>query len=136
MSFSDIGAIIRKVTGDNRPKEEEAALSSKDTKAFKFFLEGKKPIDVAIALNLGSKEVDGLYGEYWHLQCIYKLNLAYGEIKDYLSSFLKLHRLMRQGNMKEEDIVNALKFSKDLSSLENRLQQTKIELKDIESNKK
>jgi chromosome segregation ATPase len=42
---------------------------------------------------------------------------------------------MRQGNMKEEDIVNALKFSKELSSLENRLQQTKIELKDIESNK-
>lgn len=24
MSFIDIGAIIRKVTGDNRPKEEEA----------------------------------------------------------------------------------------------------------------
>jgi hypothetical protein len=100
MSFSDIGTIIRKVTEDNRPKEEEAALSSKDTKTFKFFLEGKKPIDVAIALNLGSKEVDRLYGEYWHLQCIYKLILAYGEIKDYLSSFLKLHRLMRQGNMK------------------------------------
>jgi hypothetical protein len=44
MSFSDMGAIIRKVTGDNRPKNHEVTTqSSKDTQAFKLFLEGKKP---------------------------------------------------------------------------------------------
>jgi hypothetical protein len=35
---------------------------------------------------------------------------------------------MIQGKMKEEDIVNALKYAKELLSLENRLQQTKNEL--------
>jgi hypothetical protein len=37
--------------------------------------------------------------------------------------------------MKEEDIVNALKYAKEIPSIENRLQQTKIELKGIENNK-
>jgi transposase len=136
MSFSDIGAIIRKVTGDNRPKNHEVTTqSSKDTQAFKLFLEGKKPIDVAIALNLGSNEVERLYREYWRLQHLYKLTWCYDEIKDYLPSFLRLHRLMIQGKMKEEDIINGLKYAKELPSLENRVQQTKEELGNIESNK-
>lgn len=37
--------------------------------------------------------------------------------------------------MKEEDILSALKYAKELPSLENRLQQTKKEFEDIESNK-
>jgi transposase len=134
MSFSDIGTMIRKVTGDNRSKGQ-AVEPSKETQAYKLFMQAKKPVEVAIELNLGSKEVDRLYREYWRLQGLYKLNLAYDEIKDYLPSFLKLHRLMRQEKMQEEDIVNALKYVKELPSLENRVQQTKKELENIESNK-
>ena len=73
--------------------------------------------------------------EYWRLQHLYKLTACYDEIKDYLSSFLRLHRLMIQGKMKEEDIVNALKYAKELPSLENRVQQTKKELENIENKK-
>ena len=72
---------------------------------------------------------------HWRLQHPYKLTGCYDEIKDYLSSFLRLHRLMIQGKMKEEDIVSALKYAKELPSLENRYQQTKEELENIESNK-
>jgi AraC-like DNA-binding protein len=60
MSFSDIGAIIRKVTGDNRPKGQ-GVETYKETQAYELFLEGKKPIDVAIALKLGSNEVERFY---------------------------------------------------------------------------
>jgi chromosome segregation ATPase len=67
------------------------------------------------------------------LQGLYKLNLAYDEIKDYLPSFLKLHRLMREEKMQEEDIENALKYAKELPSLENRVQQTRKELENIEN---
>jgi predicted RNase H-like nuclease (RuvC/YqgF family) len=134
MSFSDIGAITRKVTGDNRPKGQ-AVEASKETQAYKLYMEGKKPVEVAIALNLGSNDVERFYREYWRLQHLYKLTECYDEIKDYLSSFLRLHRLMIQGKMKEEDILSALKYAKELPSLENRLQQTKKEFEDIESNK-
>jgi AraC-like DNA-binding protein len=134
MSFSDIGAIIRKVTGDNRPKGQ-AVEASKQTQAYKLFMEGKKPVEVAIELNLGSNEVERLYREYWRLQHLYKLTGCYDEIKDYLASFLRLHRLMIQGKMKEEDILSSLKYAKELPSLENRYQQTKKELENIESNK-
>jgi transposase len=41
MSFSDIGAITRKVTGDNRPKGQ-AVEASKETQAYKLYMEGKK----------------------------------------------------------------------------------------------
>jgi hypothetical protein len=133
MSFSDIGAITRKVTGDNRPKGQ-AVEASKETQAYKLFLEMRKPVEVAIALNLGSNDVERFYREYWRLQHLYKLTECYDEIKDYLSSFLRLHRLMIQGKMKE-DILSALKYAKELPSLENRLQQTKKEFEDIESNK-
>jgi DNA-binding Lrp family transcriptional regulator len=132
MSFSDIGAIIRKITGDNRSKGQ-AVEPSKETQAYKLFMQAKKPVEVAIELNLGSKEVDRLYREYWHLQGLYKLNLAYDEIKDYLPSFLKLYRLMRQEEMQEEDIEHALKYAKELPSLENRVQQTRKELENIEN---
>jgi hypothetical protein len=132
MSFSDIGAITRKVTGDNRPKGQ-AVEASKETQAYKLYMEGKKPVEVAIALNLGSNDVERFYREYWRLQHLYKLTECYDEIKDYLSSFLRLHRLMIQGKMKEEDILSALKYAKELPSLENRLQQTKNEFEDIEN---
>ena len=59
MSFADIGSIKRKVTGlqDNntKPKEQDKVpltTLSKDIQAFAFFSEGKKPIEVAIKLDL------------------------------------------------------------------------------------
>ena len=37
---------------------------SKDTQAFKLLSEGKKPIEVAINLDLGADEVDRLYQQF------------------------------------------------------------------------
>ena len=62
MSFGDIGAIERKVKGlqdDNgKSKEQQDNTShttlSKDSQAFALFSDGKKPIEVAIKLDLES----------------------------------------------------------------------------------
>ena len=73
MSFGDIGSIIRKLTGVNGDKEkgeqDKALITtlSKDSKAFKLFSEGKKPIDVVIALDLKADYVNMLYRKYWEL---------------------------------------------------------------------
>src|SRR6266487_3883694 len=73
MSFGDIGSIIRKVKGlqddDGKSKEQQDNIPldtlSKDTQAFALFSDGKKPIEVAIKLDLGANEVDSLYQQFW-----------------------------------------------------------------------
>jgi hypothetical protein len=125
MSFADIGSIIRKVTGlqddNNKPKEQDKiplAALSKDTQAFALFSEGKKPTEVAIELDLGADSVDRLYQQFWKLEGLYQLNTLYKEIRRYLPSFLTLFKLMKQEKMmSEKDVVDALKFGKELPHL-------------------
>ena len=63
MSFKDIGTIIRKIDGK---VDEGVDLKDKspETKALFLFANGKKPIDVAIELNLSASEVQNLLEEY------------------------------------------------------------------------
>jgi hypothetical protein len=94
------------------------ALISKDTQAFKLFSEGKRPIEVAIKLDLGADVVGRLYQQFWRLQGLYQLNQLYKEIRRYLPSFLKLFSIMKQEKMmNEKDVVDALKFGKELPRL-------------------
>jgi transposase len=125
MSFADIRFIIRKFTkldDDNKPKEKDpTTLISKDTQAFKLFSEGKKPIEVAIKLDLGADVVDRLYQQFWKLEGLYQLNQVYKEIRRYLPSFLKLFGIMKQQKMmSEQHVVDALKFGKELSQLKDQ----------------
>jgi chromosome segregation ATPase len=124
MSFADIGTIKRKVTGidDRKSKQQQDNIPhttlSKDTQAFALFSDGKKHIEVAIKLDLGADEVDRLYQQFWKLERLYQLNMAYKEIRCYLPSFLNLFKLMKQEKMmSEQDVVDALKFGKELPHL-------------------
>jgi transcriptional regulator len=100
MSFGNIGAIERKVNGlqhdDNSKEQQQDNIAhttlSKDTQAFSLFSDGKKPIEVAIRLDLKADVVDRLYQQFWKLEGLYQLNIVYKEIKRYLPSFLNLLR--------------------------------------------
>ena len=117
MSFADIGSIIRKFTGlqgdDGKSKEQQdkaptTTLLSKDSQALALFSDGKKPIEVAIKLDLKADVVDKLYQQFWRLEGLYQLNLVYKEIKHYLPSFLNLFKLMKQQKMmSEKDVLDA-----------------------------
>jgi hypothetical protein len=127
MSFADIGSIIRKFTkldDDNKPQEKDPITSiSKDTQAFALFSEGKRPIEVAIKLDLGADIVGRLYQQFWRLEGLYQLNQVYKEIRRYLPSFLKLFSMMKQEKMmSEKDVVDALKFGKELPHLKDQFQ--------------
>jgi hypothetical protein len=112
MSFGDIGAIIKKVTelqgdDDGKSKEQQQdnklhTILSKDSQAFALFSKGKKPIEVAIKLDLGANETDRLYQQFWRLEGLYQLNTLYKEIRRYLPSFLNLFKLMKQEKMMSE----------------------------------
>jgi hypothetical protein len=100
------------------------------------FSEGKKPIDVAIELDLGADVVDRLYQQFWRLQGLYQLNLVYKEIKRYLPSFLNLFKIMKQQKMMtEHHVVDALRVGKELPHLKDQFQLLVEEINNLEYKK-
>jgi hypothetical protein len=139
MSFGDIGSIIRKIEGQNEEvKTKDIKNKSKDTQALFLFSSGKKPIDVAVELDLSASEVHEMQEEFWALNQQYELALVYGKIKNILPSFLKLFQSLKEfGMLNEESLSNFLKYAgQDLPELTYRMQQLANEVIDLESKKK
>ena len=140
MSFGDIGSIIRKIEGqdDEEVKTKDIKNKSKDTQALFLFSSGKKPIDVAVELDLSASEVHEMQEQFWALNQQYELALVYGKIKNILPSFLKLFQSLKEfGMLNEESLSNFLKYAgHDLPELTYRMQQLANEVIDLESKKK
>ena len=136
MSFSDIGTIVRKINGQDNGAEMKDL--TKDTQAFWLFSRGKKPIDVAIELDLSATEVHELQEEFWALTHLHEFAFVYGNIKNFLPSFLKLFQSLKEfGMLNEESLSNFLKYAgQDLPELTYRMQQLANEVIDLESKKK
>ena len=115
MSVRDISKIIRKLEGVS---EEKPIV----TKALDLFYQGKKPIEVAVELNLNAQKTSKLYKDYLQLEGFYKLVLLYEEIKDNLSLFLKLYYAIIQNGIKPNEIVNLVKNSNELANLKTAIQ--------------
>ena len=72
MSFGDIGTIIRKVktevereAGHINEEEIDDQAKSEESQAFKLFSEGKTPVQVVIALDIGLRgtcNISGVFG--------------------------------------------------------------------------
>ena len=142
LSFTDIGAIIRKIDGrDNNDGVEvnkDIKNKSRETKALWLFSNGKKPIEVAVELDLTASEVHDIQEEFWALNDLHELALVYGEIKSYLPSFLKLFHCLKEHRMLDEK--NISKFIRnanyDLSDLVNRVQCLSNEITNLEGQKR
>ena len=82
MSFKDIGVIIRRIDGQASDDDDiNLGNRSKATKALWLFESGKRPIDVAIQLDIPYDEVTELQQEFWALNQLYELPLLYQELK-------------------------------------------------------
>jgi hypothetical protein len=141
LSFGDIGSIIRRA--DSHDKDGDIEIKdlndkSPDTKALFLFANGKKPIDVAIELELSASEVHEMQEEFWALNQLHELALVYDEIRTFLPSFLKLFHCVKESKMlNEESLSNFLKYAgHDLPELTYRMQQIANEVIDLESKKK
>ncbi len=124
MSFRDIGIIIKRVkAGAERGQLEEnddIKSKSKTTQAIKLFSEGKSTVEVVIALDLPADEVQAIYREYWELKRMYKLAQIY-EAKYDLHSLLRLHKILNDLGMGEQEIINVLKPPLRTSAMESRI---------------
>ena len=142
LSFSDIGAIIRKIDGRNSDDGVEDKIDIKnktsETKALFLFANGKKPIDVAIELDLSASEVQNMLEEFWALNDLHELAFAYDEIKSYLPSFLKLFHCLKERRMLDEkQISKFLRYTNyDLSDLTDRVECLSNEITNLEGQKR
>jgi hypothetical protein len=105
MSFGNIGDIIKKVNG----KENKKTLS----------IEDKQLVDVAITLDIRADKVEALYREFCRLKGFDDLILAYDGIKQCLPDLMQLYATMKVHNMGPKDMVNALKYTRELPYIEN-----------------
>jgi transposase len=138
LSFSDIGSIIRKMDGrdseDTLTGTKDFKNKSKDTQALFLFSSGKKPIEVAVELDLTASEVQDILEEYWALNDLSELAFVYNEIKAYLPSFLQLFRCLKKSKMlSEKQISNILKYiGDDLPQLTDRIHCLRNDITNLE----
>ena len=139
LSFSDIGTIVRKINGqDNGAEMKDLKCKTKDTQAFWLFSHGKKPIDVAIELDLSASQVHEMQEEFWALNDLHELTFAYTEIKTFLPSFLKLFHCLKNNKMLgEKYITDVLRYvGNDLPRLTDRIQCLSNDVINLEDKKR
>ncbi|MGB7957189.1 MAG: hypothetical protein WCF23_24710, partial [Candidatus Nitrosopolaris sp.] len=119
------------------------ASKLKITQAIKLFSEGKKLVEVVIALDIPPDEVRAIYRDFCGLDNMHQLDEVYDEIEDYLPSLSGLHRMVKSQGMGEQEIVNVLKLANDngiqflqekVDYLRNHLRNLEIEVKNKEYN--
>ena len=136
VSFTDIGSIIRRIDGQD-DKTKDVKNKSKDSQALYLFSTGKKPVDVAIELDVSASEVHDMQEEFWALNQQYELAFVYGKLKNFLPSFLKLFQSLKEfGMLNEESLSNFLKYAGQyFTELTYGMQQLANEVIDLESKK-
>ena len=82
MSFRDIGAIKKKAEEEKEAKQGQARQTMLSTQAYNLFLQGKTPVQVAIALNIREPEATQYYKEYWKLTQLHSLNWVYEQYEN------------------------------------------------------
>jgi prefoldin subunit 5 len=102
------------------------------------FKNGKRPIDVAIELDMSSSEVEELLQEYWALNQLHELAFLFNEIKNYLPSFIKLFNLLKRNKMLGDGYISKfLRYANyDLPSLEIKIQNLTGDVIELEWKKK
>ncbi len=73
VSLRDIGTILRRYTGEEEESPCHERGLSINSRAFKLFKEGKSLVDTAIALDMETDEVLGMYSDYLRLLNLQKL---------------------------------------------------------------
>ena len=137
MSFSAIGAVLKKAEQENETSKERTEKMSYAAKAYKLFSDGKSPVDISIVLNLRQAEVTELYKEYWNLKNLYELNQVYEEIKDDVHSFVKLYKLAKAVGMNTQHVGKLLAIANShLPAVEQRCEDLNREVYSLEGNKR
>lgn len=133
LSFTDIGKISRKVSGDPKPIER-SAVYSKHSQALEMFRTGHSNLEVAIKVGLSDYETLEKQKQFRRLINMDKFCNFYDVMKDDLDSYLQLDNQLKNANLTVCDAIEGLQYARWLESmkfeygnLQNRLQQMRDE---------
>jgi transposase len=149
ISPRDIGVILNKVMEEKKTeakdqqdnntdveKHQEQQHLSLSTQSYKLFSEGKTPLEVSITLNLRESEATKFCGEYWKLKQLHNLNMIYEDIKDDITSFLKLYNLSKAEGLGIQQVVDVLAMANnDLPTIEERFKRLRNDVSMLQSQK-
>jgi hypothetical protein len=141
MSFRDIGAITNKAKLQAERERgyiaEDTQPKSPESRAFKMFSEGKSPVEVAIALDEPGDRVRYMYREYWELTGRYELAQIYDQARYNISDLLKLHKIVKNLGMEENDVIKVLELAKhnELERLQWKVEYLRNEVEMLENQK-
>jgi predicted DNA-binding protein YlxM (UPF0122 family) len=111
ISPRDIHAVIKEEEARRQKYQHEQQEQELSSKAYKLFSKGKRPVQVAITLNLREPEITKLYGEYLKLNRFHKLYSAYKELGDEgIGDFLKLYKLSKKEGVSRQQVVKLLQL--------------------------
>jgi hypothetical protein len=111
--------------------EQEKDLT--EVRAYRLFVEGKSPMEVATKLNLSGSTVQQYYIQYWKLENMYELNEIYNEIKDNMGHFVELVRLAKKEHLTPEEVIGLINLSNDIQDLERQHKQLNVGIVELES---
>jgi hypothetical protein len=111
MSIRDISPILREEESKRQRHKDQQQQEEISSKAYELFSEGKRPVEVAISLNLREPEATKLYREYWKLKQLHKLNAIYEEIGDDIRHIIELYRRAKKEGTDIEHIVKLLQLA-------------------------
>jgi DNA-binding CsgD family transcriptional regulator len=115
VSSNYVSAVLKKEEEKNNSivtNNQQQSSSELATKAYELFSKGKRPVEVAIALNIRQSDVTKYCREYWRLRGLHRLNLIYKETNGKVWPFWKLYRqLIKQRGMSIENVMNDIDIS-------------------------
>jgi transcriptional regulator with XRE-family HTH domain len=116
VSPSQISAALKEFEGTNTEPSQ--------TKAYRMFLKGKRPIDVAIALGIGDEQTTRFWKEYLILTGHYRLLKIGEELKGKFQSFFNIYNAIKRKGLTieevEEQVKRAREFNFELTDKEKR----------------
>jgi hypothetical protein len=111
--------------------EQEKDLT--EVRAYRLFVKGKSPMEVATKLNLSGSTVQQYYIQYWKLENMYELNEIYNEIKDNMGHFVELVRLAKKEHLTPEEVIGLINLSNDIQDLKRQHKQLNVGIVELES---
>jgi hypothetical protein len=109
MSIRDISAIIKEEKARRQKYKHQQQRQELSSKAYELFSQGKKPLQVAIALKIRQSVATKYYKEYWKLRGLHKLDFIYIKTNGKVWPLWKLYKqLIKKRRMSIEQIVNVV----------------------------
>ncbi|MGI8831947.1 MAG: hypothetical protein ACR2IS_04845 [Nitrososphaeraceae archaeon] len=123
------GSDARQLSQEKEDTAHEYSSIPLNTKAYRFFSEGKKPIEVAIILKLSEADATKFHLEFLRLSRLPELPFIYEKLRgpQGISYFLSLCKLALAERMTTKNVLKLLKMANDcrLYDIENKIENYK-----------